>query len=193
VAVDEEVKGGSGDIWVADGYGQSLLHRFAASGEWLATIDGSESGTEFRTPHDVIIDRRRSEPELYVADRANRRLVVLDLEGGFLRVVGEGELTSPSGLASSGDLLFVSELYGRLMAFDLSDELVDILGAEGDHERPGWPNDLDHDGNLVRAHGLERQGFNSPHGLATDARGTIYVSEWLIGGRLTRLSPQSHG
>ncbi len=29
--------------------------------------------------------------------------------------------------------------------------------------------------------------FNSPHSLATDADGNLYVSEWLIGGRYTKL------
>jgi hypothetical protein len=34
---------------------------------------------------------------------------------------------------------------------------------------------------------LQPGRFNSPHGLATDASGAIYVSEWLIGGRFTKL------
>ena len=29
--------------------------------------------------------------------------------------------------------------------------------------------------------------FNSPHSLATDTDGNLYVSEWLIGGRYTKL------
>ncbi len=29
--------------------------------------------------------------------------------------------------------------------------------------------------------------FNSPHSLAADANGNLYVSEWLIGGRYTKL------
>ena len=32
--------GGNGDIWVADGYGASLVHRLSASGDYLQTIDG---------------------------------------------------------------------------------------------------------------------------------------------------------
>jgi hypothetical protein len=31
--------------------------------------------------------------------------------------------------------------------------------------------------------------FNSPHGIATDCDGAIYVSEWLVGGRLVKLDP----
>ena len=189
VAVDEESLGGTGDVWVADGYGQSLLHRFSRTGKWLATFDGSETGTRFDTPHDVLIDRRRAVPELYVADRGTKRIVVLDLEGHFLRNVGDGALTSPSGLATSGELLFIAELHGRLAALDNSDSVVGYLGATSEIERKGWPNTMDELGNTVRVTGLGPGVFNSPHGLATDASGAVYVSEWLIGGRLVRLAP----
>ena len=189
VAVDDEALGGTGDLWVADGYGQSLLHRFSAAGTWLATFDGSQTGTKFDTPHDVVIDRRRGVPELYVADRGNNRVVVLDLAGNFLRTVGQGALTSPSGLATSGDLLFVAELHGRLAAFDRTDTVVGYLGTTSSQGRQGWPNSVDDLGNLVRVPNLGPGVFNSPHGLATDSKGAVYVSEWLIGGRLVRLSP----
>ena len=189
VAVDDEAIGGSGDIWVADGYGKSLLHRFSAAGTWLATFDGSETGTRFDTPHDVVIDRRRATPELYVADRGNKRVVVLDLEGRFLRLVGAGALTSPSGLATSGELLFIAELHGRLAVLDGTDTVVGYLGTTGGQERQGWPNALDERGNTTRVPNLGPGTFNSPHGLATDAKGAVYVSEWLIGGRLVRLAP----
>jgi len=47
VAVDEVRFGGSGDIWVGDGYGQSLVHRFAADGTHLLTLTGEEGGGRF--------------------------------------------------------------------------------------------------------------------------------------------------
>jgi hypothetical protein len=31
--------------------------------------------------------------------------------------------------------------------------------------------------------------FNSPHGVAADTQGNIYVTEWIIGGRITKLAP----
>jgi hypothetical protein len=189
VAVDEQRLGGSGEIWVADGYGKSLLHRFTRDGEHLATFDGSESGVVFNTPHDVVIDRRRATPELYVADRTNGRIAVFGLGGDYLRDVGAGVLTSPSGLATSGDLLFVTELHGRMGVFDGNDEWIGPLGETHQPESEAWPNALDDAGNTVRPPNLFAGQFNSPHGVATDASGTVYVSEWLIGGRLVRLVP----
>ncbi len=189
VAVDEQRLGGSGEIWVADGYGKSLLHRFTRDGELLATLDGSESGTVFNTPHDVVIDRRRATPELYVADRTNRRIAVFGLGGDYLRDVGAGVLTSPSGIATSGDLLLVTELHGSIAVFDGDDELIGRLGETQQQESEVWPNALDGSGNAVRPPNLLDGQFNSPHGVATDPRGTVYVTEWLIGGRLVRLVP----
>ena len=54
-------------------------------------------------------------------------------------------------------------------------------------ERPGWPNALSGDDRIAPAHLPDSYEFNSPHSLATDADGNLYVSEWLIGGRYAKL------
>jgi hypothetical protein len=110
-AVDEERLGGNGDIWVADGYGAGLVHRFDRHREHLLTLSGEEGGGRFLCPHAVFIDRRGGKtPELYIADRENRRVQVYDLDGRYLRTFGAAFLNSPSGFAVSGDLLVVAEL-----------------------------------------------------------------------------------
>jgi hypothetical protein len=185
-AVDEGRPDSTGTCWVTDGYGQNLVHRYASDGSYVATIDGSESGLVFKTPHAILLDRRRGIPELYVADRGNARIVVFDAGGRYLRTVGLGVLTSPSGLAVSGDLLFVTELFGSIAVLDDHDVLVARLGDCGVHERPGWPNALD--GEIVIAPPLGAGCFNSPHGIGVDEDGSVYVSEWLIGGRVIKLA-----
>jgi hypothetical protein len=178
--------GGDGSIWVADGYGQSLLHCFTNSGTHLYTLDGSESGTPFDTPHGLLIDRRKPVPELYVADRSNRRLVVYSVDGSFLRTISVAELTSPSALAIAGDMLVVAELFGAITALDIEDRSIGALGDESVTTRPGWPNRLD--GGTYAPH-LHAMSFNSPHGVTADANGNIFVAEWLVGGRLVQLEP----
>ena len=118
---------------------------------------------------------------MYIADRGNRRIQVYDLEGNFKRACGSEFLTSPSAFAAAGDLLIVAELRARLALLNLADNLIGYLGDNTSvAEVEGWPN--------VPSHLVEPGKFNSPHGIATDERGNIYVAEWLIGGRFTKLA-----
>jgi histidinol-phosphatase len=192
VAVDEECHGGNGDVWLADGYGQGVVHRYDSQGTWLSSFDGSGSqGGAFNCPHAVFIDRRRAEPELYIADRGNAQVQVFGLDGEFRRVVGQGFLNSPSAFATDGRLLIIGELYARLTVCDESDNFVCYIGENGAAvDRAGWPNSLDDAGKPIAATALLEPGrFNSPHGLAVGADRRIYVAEFLLGGRLIRLTP----
>jgi hypothetical protein len=194
-AIDEARFGGSGDVWVADGYGAGLVHRFDRHGEHRLTLSGEEGGGRFLCPHAVFIDRRGGKtPELLIADRENRRVQVYDLEGSYLRTFGVDFLNSPSGFAVTGELLVVAELYGRLTVVDGEDAFVGYIGAEdctrpdaGWPERPGWPNALNAQGRIEAAQHPALGAFNSPHSLAVDADGNLYVSEWLIGGRYSKV------
>jgi hypothetical protein len=113
-AVDEERFGGRGDIWVADGYGSSIVYRFDKDGNELARLTGEEGGGRFLCPYSVYINRRRGKAvELYIADRENRRVQVYDLEGRYVRTFGASFLSSPSGFAQWGDTLVVAELVHR--------------------------------------------------------------------------------
>ena len=190
----------NGDVWVSDGYGESYIHRHTSAGEYLGSIGGDECDAgRFDCPHGVWIDRRKSEPELYIADRANRRVQVCDTGGNYRRVFGSDVLTSPSNFAEVGDQMIVGELRARLAVFDIDDNFVCYIGENESIARvernspedvPGWPNNLDADGNVIRSQILEPGEFNSPHGLAADSDGSLYVGEWLVGGRYTKLVKQ---
>jgi sugar lactone lactonase YvrE len=182
VAVNEERHGGNGDVWVADGYGGFLIHRYTRDGEYLSTLNGEEGDAgRFNQPHGIWIDRRKSEPEIYVADRANKRVQVYDLDGAFKRVFGSEYMIAPSGFVTHEDLMFVVEHRGsRLTVLDIDDSLVSFLGEnKGISQTEGWPN-------IPREQHVEGK-FNSPHGMAADADGNLYVAEWLIGGRMIKL------
>ncbi|MGX7678631.1 hypothetical protein ACSMXN_07010 [Jatrophihabitans sp. DSM 45814] len=197
-AVDEQRLGGGGDIWVADGYGSSLVHRFDRNGSHLMTLTGEEGAGRFACPHAVFIMRRPdSDAELYIADRENRRVQVYNLEGRYVRSFGDEFLSSPSGFAKWGETLVVAELYGRLALVDAHDTLLGYIGGPtsttaplGWPERPGWPNALSDEGHAVAAVPDDHQPFNSPHSVAVDADGNLYVSEWLLGGRYSKILGQ---
>jgi hypothetical protein len=195
VAVDETRFGGTGDIWVADGYGAGLVHRYSADGRYLQSLDGEDGAGKFDQPHDVLIDRRSPVPELYVADRINQRIQVYDLEGSFKRTVGEGLIPGPTQMAVTGTTLVVTDLLaGRLTILDKDDQLVGHFFAHPSpppswEEMPdGWPNARASDGRLVGVT-LQPGVFHTPHGIGVGSDGTVYVSEFAIGGRIAVLSP----
>lgn len=182
VAVNEERHGGNGDIWVTDGYGQSHVHRYDRTGRYLASINGEEGQAgAFKCPHGIWVDTRKSDPELYIADRGNQRIQVYDLEGHFKRVSGSDILNSPCGFISHGQFLMIPELRAKLAILDAEDKLACYLGEnESVCDIDGWPN---HPSNLINP-----GKFNSPHGMAADNDGNLFVVEWIIGGRITKLA-----
>jgi hypothetical protein len=190
VAVDETRWGGDGHVWVADGYGESLVHEFDQHGVWVRTLTGETGLGRFLEPHAVFVDRRKDVPELYVADRGHSRIQVFGLDGTFRRGVGVGELISPGAFAPWGDDLLVAELDARITVLGPDDRVVGRLGSGEmqDRETPGWPNQIGAGGAIVRPD-LDQGVLRTPHGIAADAQGNVYVSEWLVGGRIIKLVP----
>lgn len=180
VAEFELSKKGNGDIWVADGYGSSLVHRFNKDGNYLRTITGEKGAGRFNCPHSLFIDYRKEEPELYVADRGNKRFQIFDLDGNFKRVFGDNFLGCPCGGVVKDNLLYVPELCARLAILDQDDKLITYVGQnEETCNISSWPN---------HPEGLIQPGkFNSPHHLAVDDKNNLFVVEWIIGGRVTKL------
>ena len=72
----------SGDLFVADGYGNSRIHRFSPEGKLI--YSWGEAGTgkgQFVVPHNVVIDE---DENVFVADRENHRVQVFTAKGEFL-------------------------------------------------------------------------------------------------------------
>ena len=182
VTVFEERFGGNGDVWVADGYGAGYVHRYDRSGQYHSSINGTAGAGRFRHPHGVYIDSRKVDPEMYIADRMNRRIQVYDTEGKFKRVVSEGADTSACAFIPYGEFTLIPEApyRARLTMLDPEDRVVATLGENDEVcARPGFPND--------RAL-VEPGRFVTPHSVSADALGNIYVAEWITGGRITKLA-----
>lgn len=175
------VNGNNGDVWVADGYGAHLVHRYDKDGTYLASINGTEgTAGHFDCPHGIWIDERKAEPALYIADRSHCRIQVYDLEGRFKRVFGSDFLTSPCGFITHGDYLLIPELIPRIVVLDRDDRPKTTIGDnDGGFHIDGWPN--------APVAGVHAGKFNAPHGIAANKRGDLFVVEWMIGGRITKL------
>jgi sugar lactone lactonase YvrE len=168
-----------GSVFVADGYGLSWVHHYAADGRWLRAFGGpgSEPG-QMRTPHGLLLDTRTTPPTLLVADRENHRLQRFDLEGKLLKVIN-GDLRRPCKMSLHAGDLAVADLAGRVTILDKDDKLVTHLGDQPDtnlRANNGVPRELWKDGE-----------FLAPHGLTFDQDGNLYIMDWLALGRVTKL------
>ncbi|MEV8517617.1 hypothetical protein [Dactylosporangium sp. NPDC051484] len=173
------------DIWVADGYGADLVHRYSRSGTLLGTIGLGD--VDLDNPHSIAWDGRRA-GRLLIADRGHSRILALDPRSAdVVAVIGQGEVDRPSGMTVWRDHLVVADLHGRVLVFDAQDRLVANLGAADSAvlDREGWPNAV-REGVTVRPD-LSPGAFNAPHDVAVSPDGTLVVCEWMVGGRLTAL------
>ncbi|GIX49550.1 MAG: hypothetical protein KatS3mg131_3761 [Candidatus Tectimicrobiota bacterium] len=169
----------TGAIYVADGYGNSRVHKFSPDGKLL--FSWGEPGTDpgqFNIVHNIATDR---EGYVYVADRENHRVQVFTPEGKF--ETQWVNMHRPCGLyidtAHGQDLCYIGELGPgmevnrripnlgpRLSIYTTQGELLARLGdPSGAGEGPTQ--------------------FLAPHGVAVDSHGDIYVGEvsWTTLGR----------
>jgi DNA-binding beta-propeller fold protein YncE len=74
----------NGDIFVAEGHGggRNRIIKFNARGEYLTEFGGTGTGpVQFNQPHALAFD---SQGRLFVADRSNNRIQILDQDGRFV-------------------------------------------------------------------------------------------------------------
>jgi DNA-binding beta-propeller fold protein YncE len=122
-----------GEVYVADGYGNSSVHRFAADGALLATWGGPGSGPgAFTTPHAVAIDGRG---RVLVGDRENNRVQLFDRDGLFLEAWGDFYNPMQIWIDDRG-LVFVTDQIPRISLLSADGKLIGrcrgaINGAHG--------------------------------------------------------------
>lgn len=170
----------NGDIYAADGYGQSWVHHYNAAGEYIRSWGGkgSELG-QLNSPHGISIDTRSGEEEVYVADRGNNRIQVFTLDGTPKRVIVD-DMDMPCSFYFHGDDVYFPDLHSRITIFDINDRLICHLGEDQQaYKQEGWPN-------LPKPY-YRANKFSSPHGMCVDSEGSVYSAEWIFDGRVTKL------
>ncbi len=159
-----------GDIYVADGYGNARVHVYAPDGRPL--FAWGEPGTQpgqFNLPHNICCD---DDGWIYVADRENHRIQVFDRRGRYETQINN--LHRPSALA----------LVGRTCPICLVGEIGPYMAVNRNTPNLGPRiSVVAHDGTLLARLGVTPaagQGpgqFFSPHGIAIDSCGDLYVGE----------------
>ncbi len=122
-----------GEIYVADGYGNSSVHRFAANGALIRTWGGhGDRPGAFTTPHAIWVDRFE---RVLVGDRENNRVQVFDRAGNFL--AAWGDFYHPMQIwVDDRDYVFVTDQIPRISMLSPEGKLIGrcrgaINGAHG--------------------------------------------------------------
>jgi DNA-binding beta-propeller fold protein YncE len=160
-------------LYISDGYGNARIHKYTVDGKLLSSW--GEPGTDpgqFNIPHNICCD---PEGWLYIADRENHRVQVFDSDGKWETQWNNlhrpnGMCLGPNGARGHNPLCYIGE-----------------GGPSGEINRD-WPNIGPRvsihttEGKVLARLGKPHGGilpgqFTSPHGIAVDSRGNIYVGE----------------
>ncbi len=106
--------------------------------------------TPLRFPGKVLADEKSN--RLFITDSNHNRIVIADLEGRLLDVVGSGAsganngdyqqatFDHPQGVALHGDTLYVADTENHLLRkIDLQQKTVSTIAGTGEQSRSGWP------------------------------------------------------
>ena len=102
------VRAPSGDLYVSDGYRNSRVHRFSATGDLISSWGepGKTAPGEFHVPHCLWVDKQGL---VYVCDRENRRIQVFTATGEFL--AQWTDMNRPTAIYMDADeTVYVSEI-----------------------------------------------------------------------------------
>ncbi len=111
----------AGDILVADGYGNSSVHRFSPDGVYISSFGEPGSGPgQFRVPHSVRVS---ADGRVYVADRENNRVQVFREDGRFIEEWTD--FKKPMGVhIDDAGTVYVTDQVPRLSILTLEGQLL---------------------------------------------------------------------
>tara|TARA_B110000116_G_scaffold247882_1_gene240554 strand:- start:142 stop:633 length:492 start_codon:yes stop_codon:yes gene_type:complete len=130
-----------------------------------------ESGTgpgQFNIVHNVIIDDAGL---VYIADRENQRVQVFDRDGNFQTQWNDMSRVAAITMDNTDDpLVYLGEYYCGIASNSMGTDLGPRVSV------------MDRKGKVLARLGTEAYGdepgrFYSPHGLAVDSKGDLYVAE----------------
>ena len=158
------------DLYVSDGYGNARIHKYDPKGRLLLAWGepGCDPG-QFNIPHNIHCD---ADGWVFVADRENHRVQVFDGKGRY--ETQWNNLHRPSGLFMTSGTCPICYI-GEIGPYQAVNRDMPNLGPR--------VTITDNKGKVLgRVHSTPSRGtgpgqFVSPHGIAVDSRGDLYVGE----------------
>lgn len=172
----------NGDIYLSDGYASDHIFKFDKTGKYVKHF-GTQGNDlkQFHTAHGMTLDSRYDPPRLLICDRNHEpkgRLLHYDLDGNFIEEVATG-LGMPTSASVHGDYVSVPDLHGRVVILDKSNTIIAVLGHNADPtKRMNY--------NVPQGDWIEGI-FTAAHGSDWDSDGNLYVEDWNVAGRITKL------
>lgn len=110
-----------GDVFVCDGYGNSMVHHFSSDGRLIKSWGEPGAGPgQFTTPHCLAYTHAT---EIVVCDRENNRVQLFDFEGTFIREIKDVFHPMAVEVDSEG-LILISDQIPRLSMVTSNGSLV---------------------------------------------------------------------
>ena len=119
-----------GDIFVADGYNNSRVVKFAKNGDFIKSVGERGTGPlQFNLPHTIAAD---SKGNIYVGDRSNNRIQVLDSDLNFkTEWKGFGSPWAICVTPAPTEYLFTADPNGHIYKLDLTGKILGYFGKVG--------------------------------------------------------------
>jgi sugar lactone lactonase YvrE len=159
IAVD-----GQGFVYIVD-QARNCVNKYTNTGEFAKTYPGKSSTKKLHSPQGMTLG---TDGLLYIADKLNERVVVIDQEFNFIKEIRfTGQVTAachhpsnglrPTDVAIFGNVLYVTDEHAnKVYKFRLADNAcVGVIGREGN----------------------KRGEFKQPQGISTNLLGYWYVSD----------------
>lgn len=171
-----------GDFLVADGYGSFWIHRYDMDANWKSCWGGpGEGDATFNNPHGLWFDDRPGrEPAVVVTDRARHVIKYFSPEGEYRSTLAGFRM--PCHFDLHGDVMLVPELDSRLTLLDKDNRVITHLADD-----PAWQTKVAENHLRLKPDSWERGRFIHPHDACFDGDGNIYVTDWVVTGRVTKL------
>jgi hypothetical protein len=172
-----------GGFLVADGYGSFFVHRYDKDANWLSCFGGPGDGDKtFINPHGIWIDDRPGrEPRILVTDRVRHKLKWFTLDGEYLETL-DG-LLLPSNIDIRDGVLLVPDLDARITLLDKDNKVIVHLANDDQ-----WREAVNKQKLRTKPDAWQAGKFCHPHDACFDHAGNIMVAEWVVPGRVTKLT-----